>query len=51
MHTVIYFDLDIVDSLSNSSEQASETGQQDNVKIADSFQTHFDASNLQPSMH
>ena len=44
------FDPDIVDTLSNSSEQVTKTGQQGRVKIADSFHTHFDASNLQPSI-
>ena len=43
----IHFDPDIADSLSDSSEQVSKTSWQDNVKIADSFHTHFDASNSQ----
>ena len=42
------FDPNIADSFSNSSEQVSETGWQNSVKIADSFHTHFDASNSQP---
>ena len=41
------FDPDIADALSNLSEQMSETGQQDSVKIADSFHSH---SNSQPSI-
>ena len=44
------FDPDIVDTLSNSSEQVTKTGQHGRVKIADSFRTHFDASNSQPSI-
>ena len=39
-------DPNIVDFLSNSSEQVSKTGQQDSVKI--SLHTHFNASNSQP---
>ena len=44
------FDPDITDSWSNSSERVSDTGQQDSVKVADSFHAHFDASNSQPSI-
>ena len=44
------FDPDIADSLLNSSEQVSKTGQQEGVKIADSFHTHVDASNSQPAI-
>ena len=44
------FDPDIADSLFNSSEQVSKTGQQEGVKIADSFHTHVDASNSQPAI-
>ena len=45
-----HFDPDIADSLSNSSEQVSETSRQNSVKIADSFHAHFNASDSQPSM-
>ena len=41
---------DIADSWLNSYEQVSETSQQDTVKIADSFHTHFDASYSQSSV-
>ena len=44
------FDLDIADALSNSSEQVSEIGRQDSVKIADGFHTHFNALNSHPSI-
>ena len=43
------FDPDIADSLSNSIKRVSKTSRQDSVKISDSFHTHFDASNSQPS--
>ena len=40
------FDPDIADALSNLSEQMSETGQKDSVKIADSFHAHFKFTTL-----